>query len=75
MKLSELQSLINKILESEGDMDVIRIRSLDIDGIVQNNFNKNIIRYSLDDFGASNFCTVNGPNRYFIIDTPFYDND
>lgn len=75
MKLSELQSLINKILESEGDMDVIRIRSLDIDGIVQNNFNKNIIRYSLDDFGALNFCTENGSIKYFTINTPLYDND
>lgn len=75
MKLSELQKQIADIIETHGDMDVIRIRSLDIDGIIQNEFDKNIIRYSSDDFWTSNFCTVNGPNRYFIINTPFYDND
>ena len=75
MKLSELQLLINTILDTEGDMDVIRFRSLDIDGIIQNVFDKNIIRYSSDDFCASNFCTLNGPIKYFTINTPLYDND
>ncbi len=75
MKLSELQKQITDIIETHGDMDVIRMRSLDIDGIIQNEFDKNIIRYSSDDFWTSNFCTVNGPNRYFIINTPFYNKD
>ena len=73
MKLSELHEQIGQILKEHGDMDVIRVRSLDIDGIIQNEFDKNIIKYSSDDFWSSNFCTVNGPNRYFIINTPFYD--
>lgn len=75
MKLSELQKQITNIIETHGDMDIIRIRSLDIDGIIQNDFNKNIIRYSSDDFCELNFCTVNGPNRYFVISTPLYDKD
>lgn len=75
MKLSELQKQIADIIETYGDMDIIRIRSLDIDGIIQNEFDKNIIRYSSEDFWTSNFCTVNGPNRYFVIGTPLYDKD
>lgn len=75
MKLSELQKQIADILKTHGDMDIIRIRSLDIDGIIQNEFDKNIIRYSSDDFWSLNFCTTNGPNRYFIINTPLYDKD
>jgi hypothetical protein len=75
MKLSELQKQIADIIETHGDMDIIRIRSLDIDGIIQNEFDKNIIRYSSDDFCTLNFCTVNGPNRYFVIGTPFYNKD
>ena len=42
MKLSELQKQIANIIETHGDMDIIRIRSLDIDGIIQNEFDKNI---------------------------------
>lgn len=75
MKLSELQKQIADIIETYGDMDVIRMRSLDIDGIIQNEFDKNIIRYSSDDFWSSNFCAVNGPNRYFVIGTPLYSKD
>jgi hypothetical protein len=75
MKLSELQNTIKETIEKYGDMDVIRIRSLDIDGMIQNEFDKNVIRYSSDDFWSSNFCTVNGPNRYFVIGTPLYDKD
>ena len=75
MKLSELQKQIANIIETHGDMDIIRIRSLDIDGIIQNEFDKNSIRYSSDNFCTLNFCTVNGPNRYFVIGTPLYDKD
>ena len=75
LKLSELQKQIAEILEKHGDMEVIRIRSLDIDGIVQNEFDKNIIQYSSDDFCALNYCTVNGPIKYFTINTPFYNKD
>jgi hypothetical protein len=72
MKLSELQSLINKILESQGDMDVIRIRSLDIDGIVSNiSIKDNTINYSSDNFNIID----NNDTKYFIIGTPLYDND
>lgn len=68
MKLSDLQTLISTILEKEGDMDVIRIRSLDIDGIVQNDFSKNNIIYS-----QQNFNIIQDENKkYFVINTPFY---
>ena len=73
MKLSELYAKIGQTIKEYGDMDVIRVRSLEIDGIIQNDFDKNLIRYSSDDFCAVNFCTVNGPIKYFTINTPLYD--
>lgn len=72
MKLSELQFLINTILDTEGDMDVVRIRSLDIDGIVSNiSLKDNTINYSSDNFNIIN----NNGAKYFIIGNPLYDND
>lgn len=74
MKLSELNELIGQILKEQGDMDVIRVRSLDIDGIVQNDFIKNNIRYSIEDFSVLK-TEKNGhiENKFFTIKTPFHD--
>lgn len=74
MKLNELYERIGQVLREHGDMDVIRIRSLDIDGIVQNDFTKNNIKYSSEDF---NILTASIDeytiNKYFVIKTPFHD--
>jgi hypothetical protein len=74
MKLSELYERIGQVLREHGDMDVIRIRSLDIDGIIQNDFTKNNIKYSSEDFDilttSVDEYTI---NKYFVIKTPFYD--
>ena len=42
--------------------------TFDIDGIIQNDFEKNLINYSSKDFDI-----LNGPKNYFSIKTPFYD--
>lgn len=77
MLLSELQKLIEEKLEMYGDMPVIRVRSLAIDGIVSNDFdkfNKNIIRYSGNDFNVIKTKDNNEFSyNYFNINTPFYD--
>jgi hypothetical protein len=74
MKLSELYGRIGQILREQGDMDVIRIRSLDIDGIVQNDFTKNNIKYSSENFDVMSASideyTI---DKYFVIHIPFYD--
>ena len=36
MKLSELYAKIGQTIQEYGDMDVVRVRSLDIDGIILN---------------------------------------
>ena len=73
MLLSELQKLIEEALEMYGDIPVVRARSLDVDGIVSNDFNKNLIRYS----GDFNVIKIKDNNEfsynYFNINTPFYD--
>lgn len=72
LKLSELQKQITEIIEKYGDMDVIRVRSLDIDGIVSNiSIKDNTINYSSDNF---NILDNDGTN-YFIIGTPLYEDD
>ena len=72
LKLSELQKQITEIIEKYGDMDVTRIRSLDIDGIVSNiSVKDNTINYSSDNF---NILDNNG-TKYFIIGTPLYEDD
>lgn len=68
MKLSELQKIIQDTIMLYGDIPVVRVRSLDIDGIIQNDFEKNLIKYSSKDFDV-----LNGPKNYFTIKTPFYD--
>lgn len=68
MLLSELQKQIEAVLEMYGDMPVVRTRTIDIDGIIQNDFEKNLIKYSSKDFDV-----LNGPKNYFTIKTPFYD--
>ena len=68
MLLSELQKIIQDTIMLYGDIPVIRVRSLDIDGIIQNDFEKNLIKYSSKDFDV-----LNGPKNYFTIKTPFYD--
>jgi hypothetical protein len=74
MLLSELQKLIEEKLETYGDMPVIRARSLDIDGIVSNDFNKNLVRYSGNDFNVIKIKDNNDFSyNYFNINTPFYD--
>lgn len=67
MLLSELQKIIQDTIMLYGDIPVVRIRSLDIDGIIQNDFEKNLIKYSSKDFDV-----LNGPKNYFTIKTPFY---
>jgi hypothetical protein len=68
MLLSELQKIIQDTIMLYGDMDVVRTRTLDLDGIIQNDFEKNLIKYSPKDFDV-----LNGPKNYFTIKTPFYD--
>lgn len=68
MKLSELQEIIQDTIMVHGDMDVVRVRTLEIDGIVQNDFDKNTIKYSPKDF-----IMLDGPKKYFTIKTPLYD--
>lgn len=68
MLLSELQKIIQDTIMLYGDIPVVRVRSLDIDGIIQNDFEKNLIKYSSKDFDV-----LNGPKNYFTIKTPFYD--
>lgn len=68
MKLTELQKIIQDTIMLYGDMDVVRVRTIDIDGIVQNDFDKNIIKYAPTDF-----VMLDGPNKYFMIKTPFHD--
>lgn len=68
MLLSELQKMVEDALEMYGDIPVARTRSLDIDGIIQNDFEKNLIKYSSKDFDV-----LNGPKNYFTIKTPLYD--
>ena len=68
MLLSELQKIIQDTIMVWGDMDVVRIRTHDIDGIVQNDFDKNLIKYS-----PKNFIMLDGPKKYFTIKTPLYD--
>ena len=68
MLLSELQKMVEDALEMYGDIPVVRTRSLDIDGIIQNDFEKNLIKYSSKDFDV-----LNGPKNYFTIKTPLYD--
>ena len=68
MKLSELQRIVQDTITLWGDMDVVRVRTLDLDGIVQNDFEKNLIKYSPKDF-----IMFDGPKKYFTIKTPFYD--
>ena len=68
MKLSELQKIIQDTIMLYGDMDVVRVRTIDIDGIVSNDFEKNLIKYSQNDF-----TMLDGPKKYFTIKTPFYD--
>ena len=74
MLLSELQKLIEEALEMYGDIPVVRARSLDVDGIVSNDFNKNLIRYSGNDFNVIKIKDNNEFSyNYFNINTPFYD--
>lgn len=74
MLLSELQKLIEEALEMYGDIPVVRTRSLDIDGIVSNDSNKNLIRYSGNDFNVIKTKDSNDFSyNYFNINTPFYD--
>jgi hypothetical protein len=68
MLLSELQKIIQDTIMLYGDMDVVRTRTLDLDGIIQNDFEKNLIKYSSKDFDV-----LNGHKNYFTIKTPFYD--
>jgi hypothetical protein len=68
MLLSELQKIIQDTIMLYGDMDIVRTRTLDLDGIIQNDFEKNLIKYSSKDFDV-----LNGPKNYFTIKTPFYD--
>ena len=74
MLLSELQKLIEEALEMYGDIPVVRTRSLDVDGIVSNDFNKNLISHSGNDFNVIRIKDNNDFSyNYFNINTPFYD--
>ena len=74
MLLSELQKLIEEALEMYGDIPVVRTRSLDVDGIVSNDFNKNLISHSGNDFNVIKIKDNNDFSyNYFNINTPFYD--
>ena len=52
MYLSELYGRIGQILQEHGDMEVVRFRSLRIDGIVGTNLNNFI------DFSSNNFSIL-----------------
>lgn len=74
MLLSELQKIIQDTIMLYGDIPVVRVRSLDIDGIVSNDFNKNLVRYSGNDFNVIKTKDNNDFSyNYFNINTPFYD--
>lgn len=68
MLLSELQRIVQDTIMVWGDMDVVRVRTLEVDGIVQNDFDKNLIKYSPEDF-----IMLYGPKNHFAIKTPLYD--
>lgn len=80
MYLSELYGRIGQILQEYGDMEVQRLRSLKIDGIIGTNLS-NFIDFSSNDFGIledyiqrqidKNQFETKLVSKHFIINTPF----
>ena len=80
MYLSELYGRIGQILKEHGDMEVVRFRSLRIDGIIGTNLN-NFIDFSSNNFSIleeyiqkqidENTFEEKKAGQRFIIDIPF----
>lgn len=80
MYLSELYGRIGQMLREHGDMEVVRFRSLRIDGIIGTNLN-NFIDFSSENFSIleeyvqkqidENTFEEKKTGQRFIIDIPF----
>lgn len=79
MYLSELYGRIGQMLQEHGDMEVVRFRSLRIDGIIGTNLN-NFIDFSSENFSIleeyvqkqiDEKVSTRKVRQRFIIDIPF----
>lgn len=80
MWLSELHGRIGQILQEKGDMQVVRFRSLKIDGIVGSGVG-NYVKFTTDDFSVvkdfkqyqiqDNAFINKEVGKHFIINIPF----
>lgn len=76
MYLSELHGRLGQILREQGDMQVVRPRSLRLDGIVGTGYEQ-FVNYNSDDFHSCTYYVEepSGERRIilkrFIIEIPF----